>query len=150
MRYGVVVCPKCGMAKGVEANKKTTSCQCGREIKLTRAKLRYLTSSPQELAATVAKVNAALRGGKPVPSERKTGKRSPYSTISERAKSVKDPLDRVRSIASDLTALKSGFTLDDLKKVASLLGKESAETMLARLQEQNLVYEVEEGVFKAV
>ncbi len=150
MKYGVVVCPKCGMAKGVETVKKTTICQCGREIHLSRMKLKYPTDSPQELARTVADVNAALRGGKPVPSEKRLRKKDSYTIISERAKMIKDPLERMQIIASELTTLKSEFTLDDLRRVAAMIGKDSAEDMLARLQEHNLVYQVGEGTYKTV
>ncbi|MGQ9587391.1 MAG: hypothetical protein ACUVT7_03290 [Thermoplasmata archaeon] len=150
MKYGVVVCPKCGMAKGVEAEKKTTTCQCGREIDLSRAKLQCLTESPKELARAVADANAALRGGKPVPSEKRPRRKDPYTIISERAKIIKDPLERMQVIASELTALRSEFTLDDLRRVAAIVGKDSAEDMLARLQEHNLVYRVGEETFRAV
>ena len=150
MKYGVIVCPKCGMARGVESDKKTTTCQCGRKIDLTHMKLRYMTDSPLELAASVAKANAALRGGGPMPSERKSRKRDPYTEMTEKTKAVKDPLERMRLIAVELTVLRSEFTVDDLRRVAAIIGKDSAEDMLARLQEHNLVYETDAGKFRAV
>ena len=65
MKYGVIVCPSCGKAKGVEAEKKTTTCQCGREIELSRVKLHYSTDSPMELADAVAQANALIAGPAP-------------------------------------------------------------------------------------
>jgi hypothetical protein len=146
----VVVCPKCGKAKGVESRKKTTTCQCGREIQLKRLKLQFLTDSPLVLADTVAKVNAALKGGEKMPSERRPRKKSTSAGISEQARAVRDPLERIRLVASELTALKGEFTIADLQKVSSTLGKDSPEKIIARLQEHNLIYEVEEGRYRSV
>lgn len=150
MKYGVIVCPKCGMAKGIEAAKKTTTCQCGREIEMARVKLMFPTDSPMELAESVAKANAALRGGDQMPSEKKTRRKDTYYIIAERAKPIKDPLERMKVVAKGLTELKSEFGLEDLRRVASLLAKDSPEDMLARLKEHNLVYETGPGIYRSV
>lgn len=149
-KYGVIVCSRCGMAKGVETSRKTTSCQCGYEIDLSRVKIKYKTDSPLELADLVAQANAALRGGGSMPAKRRTKRGDPYMAIAERARPIKDSLERMRTIAQRLTELQSRFTLEDLRRVSSLLGKDSAEDILARLSEHNLVYEVEPGIFRAV
>jgi hypothetical protein len=150
LKYGVMVCPKCGMAKGIETSKKTTTCQCGREIVMSRVKVMFLTDHPLELADSVAKANASLRGGEQVLTEKKSRKKDPYSRIAERANPIKDPIERMHVIARELTELKPGFSLEDVRKVAILLGKDSPEDIIARLQEHNLIYETEEGTFKAV
>lgn len=149
-KYGVLVCPKCGMARGVETSKKTTTCQCGKEIHLDRVKLMFLTNSPLELADSVAAANASLRGGEKMPSEKKSRKRDPLGAIAERAKPIKDPVERLQLIARGLTELKSEFGLEDLRKIVARLGKGSPEDMLAALREHNLVYETADGMFKAV
>lgn len=149
-KYGVVVCPKCGFAKGVEANKKTTSCQCGKEIILSRAKIMFLTDSPLDLAESVAKANAALRGGKELPKERKSRGKDPYSSIAESAKAIKDPIERMKVIARGLSELKTEFTIEDVRKVTAVLGKDAPEDVIARLQEHNLIYECGPGTFSSV
>lgn len=150
MKYGVIVCPKCGMARGVETSRKTTSCQCGREIKLARTRFHFQTDSPSELAEAVGKANAALRGGGQMPSLRKRARKDPCSQAAERAKRAKDPLGRLRTIAVTLTELKSELDLDDLRRVAALVSKESAEEMLARMIEHGIVYEHGDGKYRAV
>jgi hypothetical protein len=150
VKYGVIVCPKCGMAKGVEADRKTTTCQCGREIKMHSVRLMFQTDSPMELADSVAMVNASLRGGEHLVVEKKGKKKDPYFVISERAKPIKDSLERMRVIARELTALKVEFTLEDVKKVAVIVGKDSPEDMIARLKEHNLIYETGAGKFRSV
>jgi hypothetical protein len=150
VKYGVIVCPKCGMAKGVEADRKTTTCQCGREIKMHSVKLMFQTDSPMELADSVAMVNASLRGGEHIVVEKKGKKKDSYFVISERAKTIKDPLERMRVVARELTALKVEFTFEDMKKVAAIVGKNSPEDMIARLKEHNLIYETGEGKYRSV
>lgn len=150
MKYGVLVCPKCGMAKGVETKKKTTTCQCGREIVVRKQKLRFLTDSPLELAGSVAKANAAIRGGEQMPSERKSRKKDPYSVLSERATATKDRTERFRIVAKGLTDLKGEFSVEDMNRVASLLGRESGEEIVRLLQESNMIYEVQDGKFRTV
>ena len=150
MKYGVIVCPKCGMAKGVEANRKTTTCQCGREIKMSSVKLMFITDSPMELADSVAMANASLRGGEQLVVEKKRKKRDPYFAISERAKPIKDSLERMRVIARELTTLKVEFTFEDMKKVAAIVGKDSPEDIIARLKEHNLIYETGDGKYRSV
>lgn len=150
MKYGLIICPKCGMARGVEAEKKTTTCQCGREIELKRVKLKFLTDSPLELADSVAQANAALRGGGQLPPEKKTRNKDPFYIIAERAKPVKDPIERMRVIAKGLTDLKGDFGIDDVRKVVSVLAKDSAEDVLARLKEHNLIYESDAGKYRSV
>jgi len=150
MKYGVIVCPGCGKAKGVETKKKTTTCPCGREIKLARIKLRYETDSPHELAEAVAQANALIAGGEKLQKEKRSRKKDPYTMISEKAKRIRDPLERMGVVASELTKMKNEFTEDDLRRVVMLLGKSSAQDILARLQEHNIVYESSDGKYRAV
>lgn len=146
----MIVCPKCGRARGVESAKKTTTCQCGRMIKLSRMKLRFMTDSPHELAQTVAKVNASLKGGGPMPSAKKRKKRGPHAAISEKAASIKDPLERMHVMVVELTALRSEFDINDIKKIAVMIGKQTPEDLIVRLLEYGIIYEVGLGRYKAV
>lgn len=149
MKYGVIICPKCGKAKGVETRRKTTTCHCGREIRLKRGMFKFMTDSPIELADTVGRVNAALHGAEPMPKEKKRKKKDPYAAMVESTSVVKDPLERLHVIAVELTKSKTEFELDDLKRVLSLLGRDDPERILARLLENGLVYESSPGKYKA-
>lgn len=150
MRYGVIVCPACGKAKGVEADKKTTTCPCGREIDMARVKLHYSTDSPHELADAVAQANALIAGGEKLRKESRPRKKDPLAAVAERAKTIKDPLERMRAVAQGLSRVKGEFDEDDVRKVLSLLGKGSAEDLIARLQEHSLIYETADGKYRAV
>src|SRR3989449_5232958 len=61
--YGVVVCPRCKRAKGVNLKQKTTTCQCGFDIHIVPARIRGRAESARELAPLVGKVSAELAGG---------------------------------------------------------------------------------------
>jgi hypothetical protein len=149
LRYGVVVCPKCGKARGVESVRKTVTCQCGRVIKVGRMKLLYPTNSPLELADIVGKVNASLKGGEPMPKAKKKRKADAYTAIYEKARGIKDPLERIRAVVSELTTLKPVFDLEDVERLAAIVGEESSEVFLSKLMASGVVYEVSPGKFKA-
>lgn len=149
MKYAVIICPKCGKAKGIETRKKTTTCPCGREIRLKRGIFKFMTDSPSELADLVARVNAALHGIEPMPKEKKRKRRDSYAAMVEGTAAIKDPLERLHVIAAELTKSKSEFDLDDLRRVLSIIGQDDPERMLARLLEGGVVFESSPGKFKA-
>src|SRR5439155_1005822 len=61
--YGVVVCPRCKRAKGVNLKQKTTTCQCGFEIYVVPARIRARAVTARELAPLVGQVSAEIAGG---------------------------------------------------------------------------------------
>jgi len=149
LKYGVIICPKCGKAKGIETRKKTTTCPCGREIRLKRGMFKFMTNSPSELAETVARVNAALHGAEPMPKEKKRKRKDSYAAMVEGTAAIKDPLERLHVIAVELTRLKGQFDLDDLRRVLNIVGRDDPERILARLLESGIVFESSPGKYKA-
>jgi hypothetical protein len=134
------------MAKGVETRRKTTTCNCGREIKVHKRNVKYLTDSPIELAQTVADVNAALRGGGTRPPARKaTGPaRSP---ILDKALSGKTTADKLRVMAEELLKKSSDFGADDLKPIADAMGR-SIESIVRMMLEAGMIYESSPGRYR--
>jgi len=62
MRFKVIVCSRCGRARGARTDSKKVTCsKCGTVIKVKEAKAYQTTDSEQELAAGVAEVNATLQ-----------------------------------------------------------------------------------------
>lgn len=149
MKYGVLVCPKCGKAKGIETRKKTTTCPCGREIRLRRGMLKFMTDSPSELADLVAHVNAALHGVEPMPKEKKRKRRDSYTKMVEGTAAIKDPLERLHAIAAELTKTKSEFDFEDLKRVLMIIGRDNPDRVLTSLLESGMIFESSPGKFKA-
>lgn len=63
MRYGVIVCPKCRRAKGVDLSCKTTRCPgCGRVLTLKNLSVKYKTNSEDDLRRVIGLVNAENDG----------------------------------------------------------------------------------------
>jgi len=149
LKYGVIICPKCGKAKGIETRRKTTTCPCGRQIRLKRGMFKFMTDSPSELADTVGRVNAALHGAEPMPKEKKRKRKDSYAVLVESTENVKDPLERLQVIAAELTKSKSQFELEDLERVLSFMGRDDADRMLARLLENGIIFESAPGKYKA-
>ena len=136
------------MAKGVETRRKTTTCHCGRDIKVYKRNVKYQTDSPLELAQTVAEVNMALRGGGARPSARRS-KQPARSPILEKAMSAKTPAERFRTMASELSKKYGDFSVDDLKPIASSTGK-TPEAVLKLMLEAGMIYESRPGRYKSV
>ncbi len=64
-RYGVVVCPNCEMAKGIDLGKKTTKCQrCGKRWQIKELRILYKTNSARELPGAVAIINEKISKNK--------------------------------------------------------------------------------------
>ena len=63
MKFGVIVCPICKKAKGVNLSNKTTKClYCGRIIRLDKVKILYKTESRQKLQNALGLINADMDG----------------------------------------------------------------------------------------
>jgi ribosomal protein L37AE/L43A len=63
-RYGVVVCPNCRKAKGIELSQKTTRChKCGKLWKVRNLRILYETNSAVELQKAVAIANDKISRG---------------------------------------------------------------------------------------
>ena len=63
MRFGIVVCPKCKKAKGVNLFCKTTRCiRCGKLLMLEKLKILYETDSEQKLRQILGLINAEMDG----------------------------------------------------------------------------------------
>jgi len=150
MKYAVIVCPSCGKARGAESGRKTVTCLCGRVIDVPKVKFHYETDSPLDLANAVAQANALILGGEKVKKETRSKKKGPFSDVAEKARAVKDPLERLRTVAMELTVAGGDFGVEDLKKVAHLMGTMTAEDMVARMLEHGIVYETADGRFRAV
>src|SRR5512136_2988221 len=118
--YGVVVCPRCKRAKGVDLKQKTTTCSCGFEIHVVPAR-------PRELAPLVGQVNAELAGGaqivaKALAPPKKTRKRGVHARVIAAIPKEGDRASKVRAAAIELTNELEVFTKDDWAEVLEGLG----------------------------
>jgi len=153
--YGVVVCPRCKRAKGVNLKQKTTTCQCGFEIHVVPARVRARAETARELAPLVGQVSAELAGGTEeyrrarAPARRGRSRDVHVRVIGVAAK-ARDRRSRVRSAAIELTRELELFSIYDWERVLAGLGIPHPAEALATLVQENTVFEPKAGFFRAV
>lgn len=153
--YGVVVCPRCKRAKGVDLKQKTTTCSCGFEIHIVPARVRARAATPRELAPLVGQVNAELAGGtRAVQQMLQPAKRSRPKEVHARViaavPKAGDRTTRIRAAAAELSNELEVFTLEDWTRVLGGLGIPDPETALESLVRANAVFEPKAGFYRAV
>lgn len=153
--YGVVVCPRCKCAKGVDLKQKTTTCRCGFEIRILPARIRGRAETARELAPLVGQINAEIAGGHDAyqraatPARRKRS-RDVHLRVVGIASRLRDRGNRIRAAAVELTRELEVFSLEDWTRVLAGLGIERSEDALETLLRANLVLEPKEGFYRAV
>lgn len=153
--YGVVVCPRCHRAKGVDLRQKTTTCPCGFEIHVTPGRVKARAATPRELAPLVGQVNAELAGGKKTVQKALAPIRRPrphevHARVIAAVPKAGDRAARIRAAAAELTNELEVFTRDDWARVLEGLDIPDAEAALDALLRANAVFEPKEGFYRAV
>jgi hypothetical protein len=153
--YGVVVCPRCKRAKGVDLKQKTTTCACGFTIHVLPARVKARAATARDLAPLVGQVNAELAGGTRAvqqtlaPSKRQR-LRGVHARVIAAVSNAGDRTTRIRAAAAELTSELEVFTKDDWSRVLEGLGIRDPETALESLVRANAVFEPKEGFYRAV
>ena len=153
--YGVIVCPRCNRAKGVDLEQKTTTCVCGFEIHVLPARIRARATSAREIAPLVGKVNAEIAGGletylRDAAPVRRRRSKDVHLRVAGIASKAHDRVGRIRSAAIELTRELEVFSLGDWTRVLEALGVPRAEEALAALMRANFVHEPKAGFYRTV
>jgi uncharacterized Zn finger protein (UPF0148 family) len=153
--FGVVVCPRCHRAKGVELSKKTTSCSCGFEIRVLPSRIRVRVGTERELVEAVRRASAEIAGGlaeyERVAAPRKKKRVSDvHARVAAVAMRAGDRAHRIRAAAIELSKELEVFSVADLRAVLSALGIPDVDGSLDELLRANVVYEPREGYYRAV
>jgi len=152
--FGVVVCPRCKRAKGVELPKKTTSCPCGFEIRVFPSRLKYETSDARDLAEAVGRINAELRGGTEevaaITAKPRKRSKNAYARVVAVAARAGDRRQKVRAAAEGLAREFVLFSREDWARVLEMLGIPQVDESLEELVRGNVVYEPKPGFFRNV
>ena len=153
--YGVIVCPRCKRAKGVDLKQKTTTCSCGFEIRVAPAKIRGRAATARELAPLVGQVNAELAGGakevqKLMAPPRMARPRDVHARVIAAIQDRGDRATKMRAAAVELTREVELFTRDDWTKVLEGIGVPDPDGALAVLLDANVVFEPKPGFYRVV
>ena len=153
--FGVVVCPRCHRAKGVELSKKTTSCSCGFEIRVLPSRIAVRVGTERELIEAVRRVSAELAGGleeyeRAIQPRKKKRVADVHARVAALAMKAGDRAHKVRAAAIELTRELEVFAVADLRAVLVALGIPDVDESLDELLRANVVYEPREGYYRAV
>jgi len=152
--FGVVVCPRCKRAKGVELPKKTTTCPCGFAFRVFPSRLKYETSDARDLAVAVGRINAELRGGTEevaaIAVRPKRRSKDAYARVVAIAARAGDRRQRVRAAAEGLAKEFVLFSREDWTRVMEMLGIPRGGDGLEELVRGNVLYEPKPGYFRTV
>ena len=147
-KYGLVICPACGRARGIESCRKTSSCPCGRQVRIRKSMLKFETDSPLELAEMVAQANTQLASGKRFRRSKPRTPSDPFARVAQRVMILKGSTERTEAIARELTVEFGDFGVEEVRRVVAVLGRDDPEEIMSRLKENSLVYEVSEGRYR--
>ena len=153
--FGVVVCPRCRRAKGVDLGQKTTTCPCGVEIRVVPSRVKARVGTGRELIEAVRRANAELGGGLAIyekamePRPRRPSK-DVHVRVAALAMKAGDRAHRIRAAAMELSRELEVFSYDDLRAVLLALGVRDVDGALDELLHANVVYEPREGFYRAV
>ncbi len=153
--YGVIVCPRCHRAKGVDLKQKTTTCSCGFDIHVAPARIRGRAATARELAPLVGQVNAELAGGAEAVQRLQAPPKKPrpkeaHARVIAGLQGPGDRASKVRGAAVGLTNELELFTREDWAQVLDGLGITDPEGTLAVLLDANVVFEPKPGFYRAV
>ena len=153
--YGVVVCPRCKRAKGVDLKQKTTTCSCGFTIRVIPGRIRARAETARELAPLVGRLSAELAGGtrdvqKLLTPTRKPRPREVHARVVAAIQDRGDRATKVRAAAEELTNELELFTRDDWAQVLQGIGVPDPDGSLAMLLDANLIFEPKPGFYRVV
>jgi hypothetical protein len=147
--YGVIICPRCNRARGVDLSVKTSKCPgCGLHSEVDRMRTYFQTNNEQELAEAVRQVGTRMQHsiedyGDDVVLARQ-------ATEEQRKKTRNQSLDfdGMVMIARSLSS-EQGFGLDDLKEALTKEGYDLDPTKIASVMlNEGIVYEPRPGRFR--
>jgi hypothetical protein len=147
--FGVIICPKCNRARGVDLSVKTSKCPgCGLHSEVDRMRTYFQTDNQQELAELVRRTSSRMQHsiedyGDDVILARQ-------ATEEQRKKTRNQSLDfdGMLMIARSLSS-EQGFGLDELKEALTREGYDLDPAKIATVMlNEGIVYEPKPGRFR--
>jgi DNA replicative helicase MCM subunit Mcm2 (Cdc46/Mcm family) len=150
--FGVIVCPGCNRARGVDISTAATVCpSCGKKIDVRKAKVYFKTDSESELAEAVRRMSERLavdvESSPPVRKKKK--KLSFHEELGAQAKRVKGSEERLRFVTKSLTNELGKFGADDLALVVKNLGETDVEDLIEKMLSSGIIFEPEPGKYRS-
>ncbi|MGD0056967.1 MAG: DUF1922 domain-containing protein [Methanomassiliicoccales archaeon] len=150
--FGVIVCPGCNHARGVDLSAAAAVCpSCGKKIKVGKAKIYFKTDSERELAEAVRKMSErlAVEVESAPPAKKKRKRLSFHEELGARAKKLKGNEDRLRFVAESLTCELGKFDVQDLALVVRDFDEGDAKELIEKMLTSGIIFEPEPGKYRS-
>jgi hypothetical protein len=147
--YGVVVCPKCNRARGVDLSVKTSKCPgCGSHSDVDRMRIYFQTDNEQELAEAVRRVGTRMQHSIEDYGEDVVMARQATEEQRKRSKNQSLDFEGMSFIARSLSS-ENGFGLDELRDALVKEGYDLDAAKIASVMlNEGIVYEPRPGRFR--
>ncbi len=154
MTYGVVLCPNCKRPKGVNLEAKTTTCICGKRLRIPEMRVLYRTEDARNLPEAIGRITAKLEGReeefeemlwkKPTTAEEV----DPYSEIASLAVQVTGEKERAMVVLQGLGERRGSFTVEEAREVFDRIGLGDPGPWIEQLLRESVLYEPKKGTFR--
>jgi hypothetical protein len=143
--FGVVVCPSCATAQGVDLSMARVTCvRCGNKIDLKLAKLFFSSDSQREVAEAVRQFGQQSRQN----IEDWDGAVSKPSP-SPKVVRVKEDETGLRALAEKLTGTGDEFGREDLARELDCADKDRLQGVVDKMLSSGIMYEVSAGRYRS-
>jgi len=171
MKFGVVVCPACNRAVGINLGVKSTKCRrCNCSFNPKSRKILFETDSERELAKAVGQTNLKIQNGTEeyqnllqdleVEDEQTALEQDGlfvydesidvYKRIAMKVKKIQNLQDKLVGLATGLNKQFNEFSVDDFGTCIEHLGlnPEDAEKYIGQLVSNGIIYEPRVGYYR--
>jgi hypothetical protein len=147
--YGVIICPRCNRARGVDLSVKTSKCPgCGLHSEVDRMHTYFQTDNEQELAEAVRRTSSRMQHSIEDYGDDVVVARQAAEEQRKRSKNQSLDFDGMVLIAHSL-ASETGFGLDELKEALITGGYDLDPAKIASVMlNEGIVYEPKPGRFR--
>jgi hypothetical protein len=147
--FGVIICPRCNRARGVDLSVKTSKCPgCGHHSEVDRMRIYFQTDNEQELAEAVRRTSSRMQHSIEDYGEDVILARQATEEQRKKTKNQSLDFDGMVMIAHAITS-ESGFGLDELKDALIKEGYDQDPAKIASVMlNEGIVYEPRPGRFK--
>ena len=147
--YGVIICPKCNRARGVDLSVKTSKCPgCGLHSEVDRMRTYFQTDNEQELAELVRRTSSRMQHSIEDYGDNVILARQATEEKRKKTRNQSLDFDGMVMIARSLSS-EQGFGLDELKEALTREGYDLDPAKIAAVMlNEGIVYEPKPGRFR--
>jgi hypothetical protein len=147
--FGVIICPRCNRARGVDLSVKTSKCPgCGLHSEVDRMHIYFQTDNELELAEAVRRVGTRMQHSIEDYGDDVVLARQATEEQRKRSKNQSLDFDGMVVVARSLDS-ESGFGLEELKEALTKEGYDLDPARIASVMlNEGIVYEPRPGRFR--